>query len=216
MAPLLDRFGIDCIVADREPTTTEHPKSRGCLARTMELFRQWAIEEAIRARGKMVSSSPSALVCEIATFTRSTNSRPYGEVYATANRSREWPAHYPPVSLVKRRGYADIRDSPEDLGSFEAACPWGVLWRGVAPSSAGRRRDRALYHSPVATANPRGVKMADRHVEGRSSASCLNFRRVHSSLRACRATRASSFSNHSRRTPARWWSSTSPVDPASS
>ena len=40
MALLLDRFGIDCIVAERDQTTTEHPKSRGCLARTMELFRQ--------------------------------------------------------------------------------------------------------------------------------------------------------------------------------
>jgi putative polyketide hydroxylase len=51
MALLLDRVGIDCIVAEKDPTTTEHPKSRGCLARTMELFRQWGIEDAIRARG---------------------------------------------------------------------------------------------------------------------------------------------------------------------
>ena len=41
MALLLDRFGVDCIVAEKDPTTTKHPKSRGCLARTMELFRQW-------------------------------------------------------------------------------------------------------------------------------------------------------------------------------
>jgi 2-polyprenyl-6-methoxyphenol hydroxylase-like FAD-dependent oxidoreductase len=50
-ALLLDRFGVDCVVAERSPTTTEHPKARGCVARTMELFRQWGVEDAIRDRG---------------------------------------------------------------------------------------------------------------------------------------------------------------------
>ena len=35
----------------RAPTTTDHPKSRGCWVRTMEIFRQWGIEQAIRDRG---------------------------------------------------------------------------------------------------------------------------------------------------------------------
>ena len=51
MALLLERFGIDCIVAERSPTTTDHPKARGCLARTMEIFRQWGVETPIRDRG---------------------------------------------------------------------------------------------------------------------------------------------------------------------
>lgn len=51
MGLLLHRHQIDCIVLEREPGTTDHPKSRGCWIRTMELFRQWGIEQQIRARG---------------------------------------------------------------------------------------------------------------------------------------------------------------------
>jgi len=65
MAQLLDRFGIDCIVAERDPTTTEHPKSRGCWPRTMELFRQWGVEEAIRARGLRDNSAVFSFVDSI-------------------------------------------------------------------------------------------------------------------------------------------------------
>src|SRR5262249_16390459 len=66
MALLLDRFGIDCVVAERNPTTTEHPKSRGCWPRTMELFRQWGIEDAIRARGLQDNSAVFAFKDSIA------------------------------------------------------------------------------------------------------------------------------------------------------
>jgi 2-polyprenyl-6-methoxyphenol hydroxylase-like FAD-dependent oxidoreductase len=66
MALLLDRFGINCIVAEKDPTTTEHPKSRGCLPRTMELFRQWSIEAAIRARGLQDNSGVFSFVDSIA------------------------------------------------------------------------------------------------------------------------------------------------------
>lgn len=48
---LLHRFGVRNIVVERSPGTTDHPKSRGCWIRTMELFRQWGIEARIRARG---------------------------------------------------------------------------------------------------------------------------------------------------------------------
>src|SRR4051812_8152682 len=40
MSLLLDRFGIDCVVVEKSSTTTDHPKSRGCWVRTMEIFRQ--------------------------------------------------------------------------------------------------------------------------------------------------------------------------------
>ena len=44
--PAARRFGIDCVVVEKSPTTTDHPKSRGCWVRTMEIFRQWGIETA--------------------------------------------------------------------------------------------------------------------------------------------------------------------------
>jgi len=51
MAVLLHRFEVPVVVVERSPATTDHPKSRGCLSRTMELFRQWGVEDAIRRRG---------------------------------------------------------------------------------------------------------------------------------------------------------------------
>src|SRR6201987_2287813 len=56
MGLLLDRFGIDAVIVEKAPTTTDHPKSRGCWIRTMEIFRQWGIEQAIRDRGLQDSS----------------------------------------------------------------------------------------------------------------------------------------------------------------
>jgi 2-polyprenyl-6-methoxyphenol hydroxylase-like FAD-dependent oxidoreductase len=50
-AVALARLGVPCQVVERNATTTEHPKSRGCWVRTMELFRQWGVDDAIRARG---------------------------------------------------------------------------------------------------------------------------------------------------------------------
>ena len=51
MGLLLHRFKIDCVVVERTSGTTDNPKSRGCWIRTMELFRQWGIEDRVRARG---------------------------------------------------------------------------------------------------------------------------------------------------------------------
>ena len=66
MGLLLDRFGIDAIIVEKSPTTTDHPKSRGCWVRTMELFRQWGIEQAIRARGLQDSTDMFVQVESIA------------------------------------------------------------------------------------------------------------------------------------------------------
>ncbi|HKU94419.1 MAG TPA: FAD-dependent monooxygenase [Vineibacter sp.] len=51
MTMALGRFGVPSLAVERNPTTTDHPKSRGCWIRTMEIFRQWGVEGAIRARG---------------------------------------------------------------------------------------------------------------------------------------------------------------------
>ena len=51
MGLLLHRFKIDCVVVEKTSGTTDNPKSRGCWIRTMELFRQWGIEDKVRARG---------------------------------------------------------------------------------------------------------------------------------------------------------------------
>ena len=66
MGLLLDRFGIDAVIVEKSPTTTDHPKSRGCWVRTMEIFRQWGIEQAIRDRGLQDNSDMFVQVESIA------------------------------------------------------------------------------------------------------------------------------------------------------
>lgn len=51
MGMLLGRFGIPALTVERNSTTTDHPKARGCFARTMEIFRVWGVDLAIRDRG---------------------------------------------------------------------------------------------------------------------------------------------------------------------
>jgi putative polyketide hydroxylase len=51
MGLLLGRFGIPALIVERNSTTTDHPKARGCFARTMEIFRVWGVDLAIRSRG---------------------------------------------------------------------------------------------------------------------------------------------------------------------
>src|SRR3989475_12727924 len=47
----LRRFGIDCLLVERHPSTSLFPKGRGISTRTMETFRQWGIEAEVTAAG---------------------------------------------------------------------------------------------------------------------------------------------------------------------
>lgn len=62
MAILMNRFGIDFVMVERASSTTDHPKARGCWSRTMEIFRQWGIEDRMRARGLPDNSDMFAFV----------------------------------------------------------------------------------------------------------------------------------------------------------
>ena len=49
MAILLQRFGVDFVLLERNPTTTDHPKARGTYTRTMEIFRQHGVADSVYA-----------------------------------------------------------------------------------------------------------------------------------------------------------------------
>ena len=51
MALLMDRFQVPFVLVERNAGLTDHPRARGAWVRTMELFRQWGIERAVKARG---------------------------------------------------------------------------------------------------------------------------------------------------------------------
>jgi 2-polyprenyl-6-methoxyphenol hydroxylase-like FAD-dependent oxidoreductase len=46
---LLSRHGIAHVICDRAASTTDHPRARSINIRTLEIFRQWGIEDALRA-----------------------------------------------------------------------------------------------------------------------------------------------------------------------
>src|SRR5438552_19161968 len=58
----LRRFGIDCLLVERHPSTSLFPKGRGISRRTMEIFRQWGIEEKVTAAGLRREESLSIYV----------------------------------------------------------------------------------------------------------------------------------------------------------
>ncbi len=48
---LLSRLGVASLLVERHPSTSFHPKARGINIRTMEVFRQFGVEDAVRATG---------------------------------------------------------------------------------------------------------------------------------------------------------------------
>ncbi|WP_418128027.1 FAD-dependent monooxygenase [Variovorax sp. KK3] len=66
MALLMDRFEIPFVLVERNPGLTDHPRARGAWVRTMELFRQWGIERAVKARGLPDDANGFAFVEAIA------------------------------------------------------------------------------------------------------------------------------------------------------
>src|SRR5204862_8302588 len=48
---LLSRFGVASLLVERHPGTSIHPKARGINVRTMEIYRQSDVEDAVRAAG---------------------------------------------------------------------------------------------------------------------------------------------------------------------
>jgi 2-polyprenyl-6-methoxyphenol hydroxylase-like FAD-dependent oxidoreductase len=63
MAILLQRFGIEFVLLERSPTTTDHPKARGTYTRTMEIFRQWGIDQLMK-RHALPEGSDFFAFCE--------------------------------------------------------------------------------------------------------------------------------------------------------
>lgn len=85
LALLLDRFGIDHLVVERAPTTTDHPKARGLSARSMELYRVLGLEERLRSRALRGDEGPIAAASAFGqVYCESGSGRILGETRAQA------------------------------------------------------------------------------------------------------------------------------------
>lgn len=54
---LLSRAGVRSILVERHPGTTDHPRAHVVATRTMELFRQWGVDEAVIAEALPVEQA---------------------------------------------------------------------------------------------------------------------------------------------------------------
>ena len=117
MAVLLDRFEVSFVVVERSPHTTDHPKSRGCWPRTMELFRQWGIEDKIRARGMKNGTDVFAYVESMA-------GREFGRTMPEPDIPCRTPAWKAVVAqdAVEEELYAAVRNSRYGKILFSTEC----------------------------------------------------------------------------------------------
>ena len=147
MGLVLGHLGVPTLVAERNATTTDHPKSRGCWVRTMEIFRQWGVEDAIRARGLPDGTDVFAYFDPI---TQTEHGRTTPEPRRTrARRGRAWSPRTP----SRRSCWARLRCRRRRSAS---AARWSAPSIAVttSPSSCGTcvparsRRGRATGSSP--------------------------------------------------------------------
>jgi 2-polyprenyl-6-methoxyphenol hydroxylase-like FAD-dependent oxidoreductase len=47
MAIGLRHLGVDCVLVEKHPSTLNFPKGRGVTVRSVEIFRQWGLEDAV-------------------------------------------------------------------------------------------------------------------------------------------------------------------------
>jgi 2-polyprenyl-6-methoxyphenol hydroxylase-like FAD-dependent oxidoreductase len=59
---LLSRHGVPSLLVERHPGTSIHPRARGVNMRTMEFFRVWGVEDAVRAAGSALVETGTVIV----------------------------------------------------------------------------------------------------------------------------------------------------------
>ena len=52
MATGLRHFGVDCLLVEKHASTLDFPKGRRVTTRTVEILRQWGLEEAVADPGR--------------------------------------------------------------------------------------------------------------------------------------------------------------------
>lgn len=68
---LLSRFGVNSLLVEKHPGTTPFPKALHISTRTMELFRQWEVTDAVEAAGLPREQSLAMYVGETLNASRS-------------------------------------------------------------------------------------------------------------------------------------------------
>lgn len=78
----LGRCGVRTLLVEKHPSTSFHPRGHVVSARTMEIFRTWGLEDAVRARGIPHDRNQGVV------FVRSLAGEVIGEIRTYADRQR--------------------------------------------------------------------------------------------------------------------------------
>ena len=122
---VLSRLGVRSLLVERHTSTSLHPKATGISTRTMEIFRQWGLETAVR-RLAMPVRFESSVRDTLAEPELERRSLGYPDRVEAAAVSATYPAalaqdHLEPVLLAHARSFAhaDVRFATE-LRELEA------------------------------------------------------------------------------------------------
>jgi len=81
-AVALGRYGVRTLLVEKHPSTSFHPRGHVVSARTMEIFRTWGLEDAVRARGIPHDRNQGVI------FVRAVAGEVIGEIRTRADRER--------------------------------------------------------------------------------------------------------------------------------
>ncbi|MDP9995727.1 2,4-dichlorophenol 6-monooxygenase [Variovorax boronicumulans] len=81
-AVALGRCGVRTLLVEKHPSTSFHPRGHVVSARTMEIFRTWGLEDAVRARGIPHDRNQGVI------FVRAVAGEVIGEIRTCADRER--------------------------------------------------------------------------------------------------------------------------------
>ena len=173
MGLLLDRFGIDAVIVEKSPTTTDHPKSRGCWVRTMELFRLWGIEQAIRDRGLQDKSDMFVQVESIAgrEISRSRPEPNLGQTPAWKSLVAQDAVEEEIYKVIEHSNLVQVNFSTEFVGYEEAED--GIICEVRSVDSGRTEHWHAKYLLACDGAGSRTRGKADIEMEGPATLSVI-------------------------------------------
>jgi 2-polyprenyl-6-methoxyphenol hydroxylase-like FAD-dependent oxidoreductase len=173
MGLLLDRFGIDAVIVEKAPTTTDHPKSRGCWVRTMEIFRQWGIEQAIRDRGLQDKSDMFVQVESIAgrEISRSRPEPNLGQTPAWKSLVAQDAVEEEIYKVIEHSNLVQVHFSTEFVGFEEVED--GVICEIRSVDTGRTEHWHAKYLLACDGAGSRTRRSADIEMEGPSTLSVI-------------------------------------------
>lgn len=141
-ALLMDRFEIPFVVVEKSSGLTDHPRARGTWVRTMELFRQWGIDRAVRARGLPDDANGFAFVESIAghEYGRVPREIDHGQTPAWKCTVSQDAVEEELMHVVARSKWGRVLFGTEFLRYEEEGCGVSVFLRNVSTGAEARWR----------------------------------------------------------------------------